>query len=345
MKYFYVFILFCSAILFIGCGTQRELKRDLDGDGVINANDKCPDLKGLPILNGCPDRDGDGVPDEEDRCPDIAGPIENLGCPWEDTDNDGVLDKDDRCPTEAGIPENEGCPWLDSDGDSILDKDDACPSVRGWAEYKGCPPPASVMVPYYNLRKFPEKPPRPSDVENLSKSYFKGLKNLQEVNDKLIYALEKNNYYRMSYYYVDGGFAIVTQMERTDKAGKSLNEETRWTLNQNSTKEFSLRDYLSSLFSAQPGYYRCIVFIIKKAPISFSSEQASSEMMNTMMDEGATSLPDEIGSKPFTAQHKVTALIYQFKKPESGKTAVLLTPTPIPGKNLTAAGIKKYLIP
>lgn len=345
MKYFYVFMFICCATLFIGCGTRRELKGDTDGDDVINVNDKCPDFKGLPEYNGCPDRDGDGIPDDADQCPDVAGPIENGGCPLQDFDNDGVLDKDDQCPNEVGFPYNKGCPLLDTDGDGILDKDDKCPSIFGSAEENGCPRLVGSVGSYYNLRKFPEKPPHPSDVENLSMSYFSGLKNLQAVNDKLIYALKENNYYRMSYYYVDGGFAIITQMERTDRAGKSLNEDLRWTLTQNSKKVFSLQDYLSSLFSAQPGYYRCIVFIIRNVPISFSEVPGSTVVMDTMMDEGATSLPDEIGRKPFTAQHKVTALIYQFKKPESGNTAILLKPTPIPGKNLTAAGIKKYLIP
>jgi len=39
------------------------------------------------------------------------------------------------------------------------------------------------------------------------------------------------------------------------------------------------------------------------------------------------------------SQHKVTALIYQFKKRESSDTAELLSPTSIPGKHLTRSGI------
>jgi outer membrane protein OmpA-like peptidoglycan-associated protein len=59
---------------------------------------------------GCPDRDGDGLLDHEDRCPEVAGPKENKGCPWEDTDKDGILDKDDACPTTPGVAEYKGCP-------------------------------------------------------------------------------------------------------------------------------------------------------------------------------------------------------------------------------------------
>ena len=38
-----------------------EAPKDRDGDGIIDAEDKCPDVKGLASLQGCPDRDGDGI--------------------------------------------------------------------------------------------------------------------------------------------------------------------------------------------------------------------------------------------------------------------------------------------
>ncbi|HEX8910245.1 MAG TPA: OmpA family protein [Anaeromyxobacteraceae bacterium] len=54
---------------------------DRDGDGVPDAEDRCPDQPGPAELEGCPDRDGDGVPDIDDRCPDQPGPAQNDGCP------------------------------------------------------------------------------------------------------------------------------------------------------------------------------------------------------------------------------------------------------------------------
>ena len=58
---------------------------DRDGDGVVDALDRCPNTPGPPENQGCPvfDRDGDGVPDDEDRCPNTPGPAENAGCPVE----------------------------------------------------------------------------------------------------------------------------------------------------------------------------------------------------------------------------------------------------------------------
>ncbi|MEJ7661631.1 MAG: thrombospondin type 3 repeat-containing protein [Hymenobacter sp.] len=61
--------------------------------------DKCPDVKGLAALQGCPDADGDGVTDADDKCPNTpAGvKVDATGCPL-DADGDGVADYLDKCP-------------------------------------------------------------------------------------------------------------------------------------------------------------------------------------------------------------------------------------------------------
>ncbi len=84
------------------------------------------------------DVDGDGVGDSRDRCPDTAGPTQFMGCP--DSDNDGVVDIDDACAAVPGIPENRGCPQ-DSDGDGTGDFEDACPNEAGSPENRGCSTP------------------------------------------------------------------------------------------------------------------------------------------------------------------------------------------------------------
>jgi outer membrane protein OmpA-like peptidoglycan-associated protein len=98
--------------------------KDSDGDGIIDDEDACPEVKGVetddPKTNGCPpDRDHDGIIDKEDACPDEKGiadddPKKN-GCPPpKDTDGDGILDPDDACPNEKGAadpdPKKNGCP-------------------------------------------------------------------------------------------------------------------------------------------------------------------------------------------------------------------------------------------
>ena len=112
---------------------------DRDGDGVLDKDDLCPDVAGLPEFKGCPDTDGDGVFDYLDECPKVVGPKENKGCPWPDTDGDGLTDNVDNCPKTAGPIQNKGCPYGDTDGDGLNDFEDACPNTAGPKENKGCP--------------------------------------------------------------------------------------------------------------------------------------------------------------------------------------------------------------
>lgn len=85
---------------------------DDDGDGIPNAQDKCPLEKGIPETGGCPpvDSDGDGVPDHLDKCPDVKGLAEFQGCLPPDRDGDGVPDAEDKCPDQPGLKELQGCP-------------------------------------------------------------------------------------------------------------------------------------------------------------------------------------------------------------------------------------------
>ena len=112
---------------------------DFDGDGIVDSLDRCPFEAGLLHLQGCNDTDKDGILDHEDGCPNLKGTIENHGCPTRDldSDNDGVLDKNDKCIYLKGSAKFEGCP--DSDNDGLSDIDDECPFIKGSIELKGCP--------------------------------------------------------------------------------------------------------------------------------------------------------------------------------------------------------------
>ncbi len=119
---------------------------DRDGDGVVDAEDKCPDVAGLANLQGCPDRDGDGIADGDDKCPDVAGIAKYQGCPIPDTDGDGINDEQDKCPNEKGFARYQGCPIPDTDGDGVNDEEDKCPTRSGPASNQGCPEIAKEVI-------------------------------------------------------------------------------------------------------------------------------------------------------------------------------------------------------
>ena len=79
-------------------------------DGNVDGNKSFSETKGFRGYEGGPDSDYDGLLDNNDKCPYQAGPIQNQGCPYQDTDKDGLLDSDDACPNTPGPLDNKGCP-------------------------------------------------------------------------------------------------------------------------------------------------------------------------------------------------------------------------------------------
>jgi len=78
-------------------------------DGVIDAADRCPDVPGMELNNGCPiedkgcckDEDGDGIPNEMDRCPTIPGSVYNAGCPIDSSNINSIDLKDQKDEKDA----------------------------------------------------------------------------------------------------------------------------------------------------------------------------------------------------------------------------------------------------
>lgn len=85
---------------------------DRDYDGIVDPDDQCPDAYG-ELETGCPDIDpsdidGDGVKNEVDACPEVRGLFTAQGCP--DKDGDSIQDELDACPELYGVAEHDGCP-------------------------------------------------------------------------------------------------------------------------------------------------------------------------------------------------------------------------------------------
>ncbi len=119
-------------------------------------------LVALPPLQRRVDIDGDGLYDDEDVCPDepetVDGYLDGDGCPDVDPDGDGLVGAADACPTEAeivnGLTDTDGCPdrAADADGDGVEDRVDLCPLERetpdGVRDGDGCPEAAGPRDQY-----------------------------------------------------------------------------------------------------------------------------------------------------------------------------------------------------
>ncbi|WP_298262607.1 endonuclease, partial [uncultured Lutibacter sp.] len=122
---------------------DNEDNDDIDGDGVLNVDDLCPNTPAGEEVdaNGCSngqlDDDNDGIQNSADLCPNtpIGESVNVNGCSESqlDDDNDGVMNNIDTCPNTPLGEEVDvnGCSnsQLDDDNDGVSNEIDQCPNT------------------------------------------------------------------------------------------------------------------------------------------------------------------------------------------------------------------------
>lgn len=124
--------------------------------------------------------------------------------------------------------------------------------------------PSGIRIP-----SFPWPPPAASADEVIPRATLEQgaiPKSLGDVEARLASALRANGYVERSYYAVPDGFALVTRLEQIGSDGTSKPPPGRWSLSSRSASDFTLSDYVRALFTADPGYYRVIVFRFHRHP-------------------------------------------------------------------------------
>jgi outer membrane protein OmpA-like peptidoglycan-associated protein len=236
-------------------------RKDTDGDGILDRNDLCKKVPGIPEKMGCPpaekakqelenvvlkkDSDDDGVMDEDDDCPQKAGTKENNGCPIADKDKDGIPDDKDKCPEEAGEVTNNGCPLVDEkddkdsnevsndkDGDKIADDKDACPNVAGSVANNGCP------ITLKEVEAFRQ------DVREI---YFNSGSSLVNLNsaERLKSAMKVMNKFPDIYWIIEG---------HTDSAGSAYSNQRLSEARAESVKLFFIKNGIEQSKISSMGY-------------------------------------------------------------------------------------------
>ena len=173
--------------------------------------------------------------------------------------------------------------------------------------------PASSVAP-----EFPWPPPMPSSLKVIPRQLLDGAKALQtleDMNQRLRAALERQGYGDLSYYSIADGFALVTRLERFVDSGKS-DSKLRW---QDAPPfDFTLDNILTAMFSSKPGRFRVIAFIVTTKPFVANGKPLTGDSAKKLVGEGANVLPPSIGEKPASRAVQCTALIYEFAKPPGG---------------------------
>lgn len=193
------------------------------------------------------------------------------------------------------------------------------------------------------LPPFPWPPPEPSARELIPRRDLlrtDAAVSQGEIGRRIQNALRQAGYTEYSYYSAPGGFALVARLERMKPDGTPDPGEFRF-LAPNADEPFSLSSYVSRLFFAPEGYYRQIVFVTTDKPFVASAPAPTAAEAQRLLRQGGNQLPIEYDSRPFSAAHSVTALIYEFKKNPADRDVETLQPGRIAGaQHLSKAGIR-----
>ena len=213
----------------------------------------------------------------------------------------------------------------------------SCASQSPSTNVEPSPSPVASAGPASNSPQLDWPPPKPSASTTVPSASLRKPQGkvtyLRDVDQKLGDALVSNGYARTSYFAVPNGFAIVTQLEHINADGTSRGADRWRTGGGNETSgKFSLTNYLKALFTASPGYYRVIIFVVTSQPFAKSEEPLSSEKAEAWLSKGLDKLPEPIANLKFTEEYRATALIYEFRKSESEKSAVFSYPSKWDGK-------------
>jgi hypothetical protein len=172
----------------------------------------------------------------------------------------------------------------------------------------------------YVMPSFPFPPPKASASHTFEENVFAKANNLYEVSELIEGALKKSGYYEKSYYKIPNGFALVTRMEKIKIDGSPAEDTERWDINPASTgNSFSLMSYFKSLFVADDGNYRIIVFLITSENMRQTEEVMTMEAAKKYLTKGYNRLPNYFKTIPFSEDHSVSALIYEWHKMEHEK--------------------------
>lgn len=221
------------------------------------------------------------------------------------------------------------------------------PGIGSGGSPAGSAPIQASPVPVVELPVFPWPPPKASSQVVLGIRRPPGAVRFGDIDTLLTAALMRGGYVERSYFAVPGGFALVTRLEQTYANGRPKPEPERWAVTVSPLSEFTLEEYLKALLTANPGYYRVLVFVINDVPFSQTDKAVSRDEALGWLREGFNTLPLSVAVRPYSDQHRCTALVYEFEQPEAAKkTTVMKLPGRLTAKtHLERAALWATLVP
>lgn len=191
-------------------------------------------------------------------------------------------------------------------------------------------------------------PPRPSAQPlTLDNAVFlREAATLLGVAKTLLAALRQAGYEEQSFYCVPGGFALATAVERIRSDKTPWPGDDRWNLQPmplvRLDQDFSLNSLIQAVMHADPGDYRMIVFYVTDRPLGVPTVQPGPNFRS--LPQGGPDEPRSDWSEiAYTAQHRVHALVYEFRRASVASPAYFVSSTLPTAIQLRRAGLMRRL--
>jgi hypothetical protein len=196
-----------------------------------------------------------------------------------------------------------------------------------------------------DLPAFPWPPPRYSAFSAIAREWVApgAQATLASAASRLEDAFDAAGYGERSYYWISGGFALVSRIEQIRSDATPFEPPARWAVETPTVREGFI-DHIRALFNAPPGFYRVIVFTVTDQNFAGSERSPTSNEARNWISAGSMRLPETVGARLYSARHYTTALIYEFERRADQPEARVRAPSSSPGRvHLEKAGLWRAL--
>jgi hypothetical protein len=161
---------------------------------------------------------------------------------------------------------------------------------------------------------------------------------LGDIFDRLREALSRAQIFDFTVYGIENdGFAVVARMESIADDGRPAAD--RWVQGVVRPAVFSIGDYLKALFTARPGRYRVIAFLVTPRTVT-PGAPADKDTLNRLWRGGAGDLPEDVRRIALPPSGRCEALVYEFFRATDDDPPVRVADSRLTGpQHLAGAGL------
>lgn len=171
----------------------------------------------------------------------------------------------------------------------------------------------------------PWPPPKPAHYVPLQgKVSTQG--RLGDVAGRLALRLRARGYENFLYYEVPGGFAVTTELERFDDAGRATGGSKRFQRGQLGGW-YGFVDLFKKVLIGEEGRFRVFVFVVSSEAFPIADYPAKEVDVERWGQAGSLYLSKAIAAQPTSEATAVTLMVYEFTE-DAGRAATLVATRP-----------------